>query len=184
MESFKKDAEKGMKDCFAAFERTLSQIRAGRASPALLDGLRIELYGSFMPVSQVANITNEDNRTLCINAWDKSAVPAIEKAILTSDLGLNPSTSGQTIRIVLPVLTEESRKGYIKQAKAEAENAKVAVRAVRKDVLHKIKSQKEEGALREDEVRLAETLVQKATDGFVEKIDEALRLKEKELLSF
>jgi ribosome recycling factor len=136
LNDIKKDAESRMHKAVEALGHNFNKIRTGRAHPSLLDGITVPYYGADTPLSQLANINVEDARTLAISPWEKNLVPDIEKAIMKSDLGLNPSTSGGLIRLPMPMLTEETRKGFIKQAKAEAEHARVAVRNVRRDVLH------------------------------------------------
>jgi ribosome recycling factor len=158
-------------------------LRTGRAHPGILDGLTVSYYGVETPLSQVANVNVSDARTLSVVPWEKKLIGDIEKAILKSDLGLNPSTSGDIIRIPLPPLTEETRKVLIKQARAEAEHARVSVRNIRRDVLSDIKSLLKDKAITEDEERKAQDDVQKITDGFVAKVDAALSEKETDLMA-
>jgi ribosome recycling factor len=181
LEDLKKTSETRMNEAVDAFSRELSKIRAGRASPALLEGIRVESYGVMTPLKQLANIVNEDNRTLVVNVWDKSNVGAIDKAIRTADLGLNPATAGLSLRIVFPPLTEESRAQYTKQARAEAETARVAVRNVRRDVLQKAKQLEKDGHLSEDKVHAADAAIQKITDAAIAKINALVEAKEQEL---
>ena len=178
----KKDAESRMRKSVEALGTALNKIRTGRAHPSLLDGVRVSYYGSEMPLSQVANITVEDGRMLVVTPWEKNMVPEVEKAIMKSDLGLNPSTAGTVIRLPMPALTEETRKGYIKQARHEAEAARVAVRNIRKDVNRGLKDLLKDKAISEDEERRALDDVQKLTDRSVAEIDQQLAGKEKDLM--
>lgn len=177
-----KDAEGRMKKSVDALVENFKKIRTGRAHPSILDSLVVSYYGSDVPVSQVANITVEDARTLAINPWEKQMVPVIEKAIMKSDLGLNPSTSGDTIRVPMPALTEETRKGYTRQARQEAENGRVAIRNVRRDANGTIKDLLKEKEITEDEGRRAEDQIQKLTDKFVGEVDKLLEHKESDLM--
>lgn len=177
-----KDAEGRMKKSVDALVENFKKIRTGRAHPSILDSLVVSYYGSDVPVGQVANITVEDARTLAINPWEKQMVPVIEKAIMKSDLGLNPSTSGDTIRVPMPALTEETRKGFIRQARQEAENGRVAIRNVRRDANGTIKDLLKEKEITEDEGRRAEDQVQKLTDKFVGEVDKLLEHKEADLM--
>ncbi len=182
LEEFKQDAEERMKKTMAALANNFNKIRTGRAHPSLLDNLRVDYYGSETPLSQVANIGVEDARTLTVTPWEKNLVPDIEKAIMKSDLGLNPSTAGSVIRIPMPALTEETRKGFVKQARQEAENARVGIRSIRRDVLADFKELLKEKEISEDDERRAQEDIQKLTDRFVADIDAALANKEKDLL--
>lgn len=183
LNDLKKDAEERMQKAVVAMSNNLKKIRTGRAHPSLLDGLTVSYYGTETPLSQVANIMVEDARTLAVKPWEKQMVPEIEKAIMKSDLGLNPSTSGDNIRLPLPALTEETRKGYIKQARAEAENGRVAIRNVRRDVLSDIKALLKEKEITEDEDHRAQDEVQKITDKYIAEIDKVLAQKEQELMT-
>ena len=178
----KKDAEARMKKSLEALETAFKKVRTGRAHPSILDGLTVDYYGVATPLNQVGNLTVLDARTLSIAVWEKSMVVAVEKAIMKSDLGLNPATTGELIRIPMPALTEETRKGYIKQAKSEAENARISVRNIRRDVLSDIKELQKEKEITEDDERRAQDDVQKITDRYIAKIDEALAVKEKDLM--
>lgn len=178
----KKDAEDRMRKAVEVLGHNFNKIRTGRAHPSILDTIRISYYGSEMPLSQVANIGIEDARTLTVTPWERSMVPEVEKAIMKSDLGLNPSTAGTVIRIPMPALTEETRKGYIKQARAEAENARVSIRNVRRDVLADVKDLLKEKEISEDQERKAQDDVQKLTDRFVADVDKALTAKEADLM--
>jgi len=178
----KKDAEDRMKKAVEVLGHNFNKIRTGRAHPSLLDTIRVNYYGSEMPLSQVANIGIEDARTLTVTPWERNMVPEVEKAIMKSDLGLNPSTAGTVIRIPMPALTEETRKGYIKQARAEAENARVSIRNVRRDVLADVKELLKEKEISEDQERKAQEDIQKLTDRFVADVDKALTAKEADLM--
>jgi ribosome recycling factor len=179
----KKDAETRMKKAIESLGNNFNKIRTGRAHPSLLDGISVDYYGTPTPLSQVANINIEDARTLSVSPWERNLVPVIEKAIMKSDLGLNPSTNNGLIRIPLPMLTEETRKNFIKQARAEAENARVAVRNVRRDVLGDVKALLKDKAISEDDERRAQDEIQKITDKFVAEVDKALAAKETDLMT-
>lgn len=179
----KNEATQRMQKCLDALKTELAKLRTGRASAAILDHVRVDYYGSPVPLSQVASVVVEDARTITITPWEKPMVGPIEKAIMTSDLGLNPNTAGQTIRINMPPLTEERRRDLAKVVKTEAEGAKVAIRNVRRDANQAIKDQEKAKKITADDVKRGETEIQKLTDGFVAKVDEAAAAKEKELLS-
>jgi len=179
----KKDAEARMKKCIESLDVAFKKIRTGRANPSLLDTVRVNYYGSEMPINQVAQVTVEDSRTLSISPWEKQMVTEIEKAILKSDLGLNPNTAGSVIRLIMPALTEETRKDMIKVARSEAEHARVAVRNVRRDANNDLKELLKEKQVSEDEERKAQEDVQKLTDKFVAEVDANLTKKEQELLA-
>ena len=166
-----------------ALSHNFNKIRTGRAHPSLLDSIRIEYYGAETPLNQLANINIEDARTLSVIAFDKAITPDIERAIMKSDLGLNPATAGEVIRIPMPVLTEETRKGYIKQARAEAESARVSVRNARRDGLGMLKELLKEKEISEDEERRGQDVIQKLTDDFVAKVEKALSEKETDLMA-
>ncbi|GAA6184138.1 ribosome recycling factor [Aliiglaciecola sp. 2_MG-2023] len=176
------DAKQRMEKSISALKSQLSKIRTGRAHPALLDNIMVPYYGADTPLKQLANIFAEDARTLALTVFDKSAAAAVEKAIMQSDLGLNPMSSGAAIRIPLPPLTEERRKDLIKVVRSEAEQGRVAVRNIRRDANADIKELVKEKELGEDEGRKGEELIQKLTDEFVKTIDSALQDKEKELM--
>ena len=159
-----------------------NKIRTGRANPSILDGVKVDYYGNPTPISQTANISVEEGRTLAISPWDKSLISEIEKAILKSDLGLNPNTTGDLIRVTMPILTEETRQEYIKQARSEAENARVAIRNIRRDANNAAKDSQKSGDISEDDLRRLEDEVQKVTDTFIESIDNELKKKEADLL--
>ena len=176
------EAEERMAKSLEALGHHFNKIRTGRAHPSLLDGIRIDYYGSETPLNQAANINVEDARTLAVTAYDRGMTPAIEKAIMKSDLGLNPATAGDVIRIPMPMLTEETRKGYIKQARAEAESARVSVRNARRDANSMLKELLKEKDISEDDERRGQDAIQKLTDGYVAKVDEALTAKEADLM--
>ncbi|VXB32766.1 MULTISPECIES: ribosome recycling factor [unclassified Pseudomonas] len=179
----KKDAQERMSKSLESLGRNLASIRTGRAHPSILDSIKVPAWGSDMPLNQVAAITVEDARTLKIVAHDKTLGAAIEKAIMTSDLGLNPSSAGTTIRVPMPALTEETRKGYTKQARGVAEDAKVAVRNVRRDALAELKKLSKAKEISEDEERRAADELQKITDKFIGDVDKALEVKEADLMA-
>ena len=180
----KKDARIRMGKSVESLRHELAKIRTGRAHPSLLEHVHVEYYGTEVPLNQASNIVIEDARTLSVTPWEKSMVQPIEKAILKSDLGLNPATSGLNIRIPLPPLTEERRKELGKVVHHEGENAKIAVRNIRRDANHHIKELLKEKEISEDEERRSETEVQQLTDQFVSKIDDIVAEKEQELMEF
>jgi ribosome recycling factor len=178
----KKDAQARMEKALGSLDSQLLRIRTGRAHPSVLDPVQVEYYGNPTPISQVANIGVEDARTLKVTPWEKNMLPAIEKAIIKANLGLNPSSSGGDIRIPLPALTEETRKEMIKQAKAEAENARVAVRNIRRDANQQVAKLLKDKEISEDDERKANDDMQKITDKAIADVEVALVGKEKELL--
>ncbi len=178
----KADAETRMGKSVESLNHAFAKIRTGRAHPSLLEGVKISYYGSETPLSQVANISAEDARTLAIRVWERSMVPDVEKAILKSDLGLNPSTAGEVIRVPLPMLTEETRKGYTRQARQEAEQARVAIRNIRRDAIADLKDLEKEKEISEDDERRAQDEVQKITDRFIAEVEKNLASKEKDLM--
>ena len=178
----KKDASQRMDKSLASLKAELAKIRTGRAHPSLLEHVHVEYYGSEVPIGQAANVTVEDSRTLAVTAWDKSMVGKIEKAILTSDLGLNPATAGTVIRVPLPALTEERRADLTKIVHHEGEQAKVAIRNIRRDANHQLKELQKDKQITEDDLRRGETEVQQLTDSHVEKVDAMVAEKEKELM--
>lgn len=178
----KEEAQERMGKSITALSGNFNKIRTGRAHPSILDGITVNYYGADTPLGQVANVSVLDARTLSISAWEKQLVPEIEKAILKSDLGLNPATTGELIRLPMPPLTEETRKNFIKQAKSEAENAKVSIRNIRRDALSQVKDLLKEKEITEDDERRAQDDIQKITDKFVAQVDEALSAKEKDLM--
>lgn len=177
-----KDAQERMEKSVESLAGAFNKIRTGRAHPSILDTVRVDYYGNEVPISQVANINVEDNRTLIVIPWEKNMVPEVEKAILKSDLGLNPNTAGSNIRVPMPALTEETRKGYAKQAKSEAENARVAVRNVRRDANNQLKALLKDKEISEDEERRTQDDIQKITDTFISAVDKALAAKEEDLM--
>ncbi|WP_278398431.1 ribosome recycling factor [Stutzerimonas kunmingensis] len=179
----KQDAQERMKKTLESLDHAFAKIRTGRAHPSILDSVMVSYYGSDTPLRQVANVITEDSRTLALTVFDKSMIQAVEKAIMTSDLGLNPATAGTTIRVPMPALTEETRKGYTKQARAEAENARVAVRNIRRDAIAQLKDLVKEKEISEDEERRGQDDVQKLTDKYVAEIDKALEAKEGDLMA-
>ncbi len=179
----KQDAKERMQKSLESLQGAFAKIRTGRAHPSILDSVMVSYYGSDTPLRQIANVTVEDSRTLALSVFDKGMIQAVEKAIMTSDLGLNPATAGTTIRVPMPALTEETRKGFTKQARAEAENARVAVRNIRRDALAQLKDLVKEKEISEDEERRAADDVQKLTDKFVAEIEKALETKETDLMA-
>lgn len=179
---FKKDAESRMKKAVEALGHNFNRIRTGRAHPSLLDDIRVNYYGADTPLSQMANINVEDGRTLTVAPWEKNLVPEIEKAIMKSDLGLNPSTAGGVIRIPMPALTEETRRGYTRQARAEAEAARVSIRNIRRDAIGNIRELLKEKEISEDDERRAQDEIQKITDRYIADVDAALSAKESDLM--
>ncbi|MDE1478806.1 ribosome recycling factor [Xenorhabdus bovienii] len=180
----KKDAQDRMEKSVEALKNQISKVRTGRASPSLLDGISVEYYGSATPLRQIASVVVEDARTLAITVFDRSMTPAIEKAIMASDLGLNPSSAGTIIRVPLPALTEERRKDLIKVVRGDAEQGRVSVRNIRRDANDKVKALLKDKEISEDEERRSQDEIQKLTDSFIKKIDEALASKETELMDF
>ena len=176
------DAEERMGKAITALGAAFNKIRTGRAHPSILDGIMVSYYDVDTPLNQLANITVEEGRSLLINPWEKGVGPDIEKAIMKSNLGLNPSSAGDVIRVPMPALTEETRRDYIKQAKAEAENARISVRNVRRDANGDFKDLLKEKEISEDEERGAEERMQKLTDKFMVEIDKALKVKEDDLM--
>ena len=182
LEDVKKDANERMNKCVAALKNELKKLRTGRAHTSLLEHIRVEYYGNQVPLNQVANIALEDARTLTVTPWEKPMVQVVEKAIMTSDLGLMPNTAGSVIRVPMPPLTEERRRDLAKVVRHEAENARVAVRNVRRDVNNEIKDMLKEKLLSQDDERRAQDEVQKLTDKHVAEIEQVLAEKEKELM--
>ena len=176
------DAKSRMDKTVESLENAFTKIRAGRAHPSLLDQVLVEYYGSQVPISQVSNVVAEDSRTLKVSPWEKEMVAPIEKAIMTSDLGLNPQSAGEVIRIPLPPLTEERRKDLVRVVKDEAEQSKVAIRNIRRDANSDFKELLKEKEISEDEARQSEDEIQKITDSHITLIDEKLKDKETSLL--
>lgn len=182
IDEIKKDASDRMQKSIEALKTEFSKIRTGRAHVSLLDHIKVEYYGNDVPINQVANIGIEDSRTLTVTPWEKQMVAAVEKAIMTSDLGLNPASAGTVIRVPMPPLTEERRRDLVKVVRQEAESGKVAVRNIRRDANSQFKELLKEKEISEDEARKAEDDIQKLTDQFVAKIDAILQVKEAELM--
>ncbi|NHN28349.1 ribosome recycling factor [Paenibacillus agricola] len=180
-QSIKKNAEDRMEKAIGSLKKELSSLRAGRAVPALLDRIQVEYYGAMTPVNQLANISTPDSRTLMIQPWDKSSMSAIEKAIMKSDLGLTPSNDGSMIRIVIPALTSERRAELVKMTRKFGEEAKVAVRNIRRDANDEIKKLEKSG-ISEDESRKYQEDIQKFTDKYIAEVDKVLAAKEKEIM--
>jgi ribosome recycling factor len=182
LDDIKKDATTRMQKCVQVFQADLRKLRTGRAHPSLVEHLKVDYYGSDVPLSQVANIAIEDARTIVVSPWEKSIVQAIEKAIFKSDLGLTPMTAGTVIRIPLPPLTEERRRDIIKVVKHDCENARVAVRNVRREVLADVKEMQKEKMISQDDERKAGEEIQKLTDKHIADIEQLMAAKEKEIL--
>ncbi|MDH3847296.1 MAG: ribosome recycling factor [Gammaproteobacteria bacterium] len=182
LEEIKKDAATRMAKSVASLRQDLTKIRTGRAHTSLLDHITVEYYGSDVPLNQVSNVGVEDSRTLTVTPWEKDMVPKIEKAIMGSDLGLNPATAGTVIRVPLPPLTEERRKDMIRVVRHEAEGGRIAVRNIRRDAIHDVKELLKEKMIGEDDERRAEEEIQTITDKYVAEIDQTLAEKESELM--
>ena len=182
MEILLKELIEKMEKSVTALKNAFNKIRTGRANPAILDNINVDYYGNPTPINQTSNISVEEGRSLVISPWDKNLIPEIEKAILSSDLGLNPSTSGDLIRVTMPALTEETRQDYIKQARAEAENSRISIRNVRRDANNSAKDMQQSSEISEDELRRIEDLIQKETDKFISIVDSDLKNKESDLL--
>jgi len=182
LDEIKKDAASRMAKSVASLQQELTKIRTGRAHTSLLDHVTVEYYGSQVPLNQVSNIGIEDSRTLVVTPWEKDMVQPIEKAIMTSDLGLNPATAGTVIRVPLPALTEERRKDMIRLVRNEAEGGRIAIRNIRRDAMHDVKELLKEKMIGEDDERRAEGEIQNITDKHVGQIDEVLASKESELM--
>lgn len=183
IKDIKKTAEDKMSKTLAKLEDDLSTMKAGRANPSMLDRVQVEYYGSMCSISQVANVGVPEPRVLMITPWEKPILKDIERAILKSDLGLNPTNDGSVIRLVIPELTEETRKDLVKKIKKFGEESKVAVRSIRRDSNDKIKTLKKKDEITEDEVSEGETQIQKITDSFIKKIDAMIENKEKSIMS-
>lgn len=182
IDDIKKDAGERMSKSVAALNQELTKIRTGRAHTSLLDHITVEYYGSQVPLNQVSNVNVEDSRTLTVTPWEKEMVPVIEKAIMTSDLGLNPATAGTVIRVPLPPLTEERRKDMIRIVRNEAEGGRIAVRNIRRDAIHDVKDLMKEKMIGEDDEHRAEEEIQVITDKYIAEIDALLADKESELM--
>ena len=182
LEEIKQETLERMEKSISSLESSLQKIRTGRANPSLLDAIQIDYYGNMTPLAQVSNISVQDAKTLLISPWEKNLVPDIEKAIQSSDLGINPATSGDVIRVILPDLTEETRRDLIKVAKSEAENSKIALRNQRRDANGLLKEYLKEKEISEDDERRGQEIIQNLTDDFISKVEQLLELKEKDLL--
>jgi len=182
LEDLKKDASTRMQKCVQSFQADLKKLRTGRADPSLIEHLKVDYYGSEVPLQQVAGISIEDARTLVVSPWEKNMVVAIEKAIHKSELGLTPNTAGTVIRIPLPPLTEERRRDITKVVRQDAENARVSVRSVRRDAIADLKEMLKEKLISQDDERRGQDEIQKLTDRFIGEIDQHLAAKEKEIL--
>jgi ribosome recycling factor len=182
IEEFKKDAEVRMNKSVESLKGELTKLRTGRAHTSLLEHITVDYYGSEVPINQVANISVADARTLTVTPWEKQMVPVVEKAIMTSDMGLNPASAGEVIRVPLPPLTEERRKDMIRIVRQEGEGARVAIRNIRRDVLSDIKTLLKEKEITEDDERRAHDDIQKITDKYIAQVDKLLEEKEKDLM--
>ena len=182
MENLLTDVTQKMDKSISALKNAFNKIRTGRANPSILDDIEVDYYGNQTPINQTSNISVEEGRSLVISPWDKNLIPEIEKAILNSDLGLNPSTSGDLIRVTMPVLTEETRQDYIKQARSEAENSRISIRNIRRDANQVAKDKQQSSEISEDDLRRIEDLIQKETDKFISIVDSDLKNKESDLL--
>jgi ribosome recycling factor len=177
MDNLIKEVSEKMDKSLSALKNAFNKIRTGRANPALLDDIKVDYYGNLTPINQTSNISVEEGRSIVISPWDKNLIPEIEKAILSSDLGLNPSTSSDLIRVTMPALTEETRQDYIKQARAEAENSRVSIRNIRRDANNSAKEEQQGSEISEDELRRIEDFIQKETDKHISIIDTELKTK-------
>lgn len=176
-----KDSKDKMAKAIESTKNRFGSIRAGRANVSMLDGIKVDMYGSETPLNQIGTVSAPEARMLMIDPWDKSIIPSIEKAIMQSNIGLTPSNDGRVIRLRIPELTADRRKEYVKLAKTEAENGKVAVRNIRKDANNHLRTLEKDGEISEDDLKRMETEIQKATDATIKTIDELLALKEKEI---
>jgi ribosome recycling factor len=182
MQALINDVSEKMDKSVSALRNAFNKIRTGRANPSILDDIKVDYYGNLTPINQTSNISVEEGRSLVISPWDKNLIPEIEKAILSSDLGLNPSTSSDLIRVTMPALTEETRQDYIKQARAEAENSRISIRNIRRDANQSSKEQQQASEISEDDQRRLEDLIQKETDKYISIVDNELKNKESDLL--
>ena len=182
MDTILKELSEKMDKSLSALRNAFNKIRTGRANPSILDDVKVDYYGNMTPINQTSNITIEEGRSLVISPWDKSLLPEIEKAILNSDLGLNPNSSSDLIRVTMPALTEETRQNYIKQARSEAENSRVSIRNIRRDANQTVKDKQQASEISEDELRRIEDLIQKETDKYISVVDSELKNKESDLL--
>ncbi len=184
LDEIKKDAAERMAKSVASLNQDLTKLRTGRAHPSLLDHITVDYYGSQVPLNQVSNVGVEDSRTLTITPWEKNMVAVIEKAILTSDLGLNPASAGTVIRVPLPALTEERRKDMIRVVRHEAEGGRIAIRNIRRDAIGDIKDLLKEKMIGEDDEHRGEDEIQVITDKYIAEVDQLLGDKESELMEF
>lgn len=184
IDEIRADADQRMGKSVESLHTAFARIRTGRANPSLLDGIEVPYYGSDTPLNQVASVSVEDARTLVISPWEKKLVPEIEKAILKSDLGLTPNSTSELIRVPLPALTEENRRDLAKQARHEAENARIAIRNIRRDAIGDVRDLVKEKEVAEDEAHRAEEAIQKLTDKRIGEVDKALEAKEADLMAF
>ena len=182
IDMIKQEAEEKMQKSIEALRRDFATIRTGKANPSLLDKVTVDYYGTPTPINQLANISAQEARMLVVQPWDKSVVPNVEKAILKSDLGLNPSSDGTVIRLVLPQLTQETRKELVKKVKKKAEDAKVAIRNIRRDANESLKAAEKNKEISEDETKNAQDDIQKLTDKYIAELDGVLDNKEKEIM--
>ena len=182
MDAVKKDAEERMEKALAALERDFSKLRTGRASTSLVDGLKVDYYGTPTPIGQLASIATPDSRTITIQPWDRGSFALVEKAILKSDLGLTPINDGKIIRIGIPPLTEERRKDLSKVSRKYGEETKVAIRNIRRDANDALKKLEKDKGHSEDEIKKAQDAIQKLTDSYVAKVDQKCQAKEKEIM--
>lgn len=180
-QNYMKESKEKMDKAIEAVKARFAAIRAGRANVSMLDGVKVEQYGQLMPLNQIGTVSAPEARMLVIDTWDKSLIPVIEKAIMVSNLGLTPNNDGKVIRLMIPELTADRRKEYVKLAKSEAENGKVAVRNIRKDANNHLRKLEKDGEITEDDLKRFEDEVQKVTDGHIKTIDELLAKKEKEI---
>lgn len=178
-----KAAEDKMSKTIHVLNSDLSTMKAGRANPTMLDRIQVEYYGSMCPINQVANVSAPEPRVIMVTPWEKSMLKEIEKAILKSDLGINPANDGAVIRLVVPELTEETRKNLVKNVKKTGEDSKVAIRSIRRDANEKVKALKKDGEISEDDVKKGEESIQKVTDRFIKEIDSLVLAKEKEIMA-
>lgn len=176
------DAEERMKKAVAAYQRELSSLRAGRATPTLLDRIEVDYYGTLTPLNQLAGVTAPEPRLLVVQPWDKQSLPEVEKAIMKSDLGLTPSNDGNVIRLTIPELTEERRKDLVKFVKKKAEEGRVAIRNIRRDANDSIKQLEKESEISEDESKRAQNEIQELTDERIKEVEQVMEAKEKEVM--
>lgn len=183
IDDIKADAEKKMKKSLESLHSAFNKIRTGRAHPSILDSVMVDYYGVDTPLKQVASVNVEDNRTLAVSPWEKPMMQKVEKAIMMSDLGLNPSNNGDVIRIPMPMLTEETRREMVKQAKADAEHGRVSIRNARRDANSMLKELLKEKEINEDEERHGEEQIQKLTDRYIAEVEKELKAKEEDLMA-